>query len=62
MKNQWLSKFLSAFLIVMLALAALPVKPAYAAAAQLDNWTASGFGASGCSLGRPVWNYQAGKP
>jgi hypothetical protein len=39
MKNQWLTKIASAFIIVMLALSALPVSPAFAASAELSAWT-----------------------
>ena len=38
MKNQWLSKFLSAMMIVLLTLAALPVSPARAAVGVAGQW------------------------
>jgi len=46
MKNQWTTKLLSAIMIVMLALAALPITPAFAAVSRPTDWTqiASGQG------------------
>lgn len=42
MKSQWLYKVSTAFLIVMLAAAALPVTSAYAAVSRPTDWTSVG--------------------
>ncbi|NTU99489.1 hypothetical protein HGA64_05820, partial [Candidatus Falkowbacteria bacterium] len=47
MKNQWLFKAASAALIIMMALAALPMKQAYAADTLLQNPTQNAAAAAG---------------
>jgi CSLREA domain-containing protein len=50
MKNQWLFKISSALLIVMLAVAALPVMPAYAATITVNITTDEDTANGNCSL------------
>ncbi|MDO9300208.1 MAG: CSLREA domain-containing protein, partial [Anaerolineales bacterium] len=54
MRNQWLFKVTSAFLIVMLALAALPVTPSYAATITVNITTDENANNGNCSLREAV--------